>query len=209
MLTWRLRRSPTQWRWEPPSTCVFLEVPPDSRPADPTLPARHGPPVPQPLRAPAAAAAAAAGTSGPWLSGDAFRVRPPRPGPSPSVPCRPSRSAVVPALSSSKKVWVQRPRSGLSRRRPGPGGAGAGESERGSAHRPCSPRRARSVQALGLRFGCGLGRGGGGRAAERGGMERGRPGASAGEPGVRGGPRGHAGGVDRNAGTCRVRTGGK
>lgn len=126
----------------------------------------------------------------PWLSGDAFRARPPRPGPQSlrlwsSLPlsCRPRSLFFQESLGPEA-------RSGLSRRRPGLGGAGAGESERGSARRPWSPRWARLGAGSG---GSGLAaewaRGGGGRAAEWGlAMERGSPGASAGEPGVVGRP---------------------
>ena len=113
-LTWLLRLCPAQWRPEPQSTCEFAEVLPDSSPAQlgRTLlnprPARHGPSVPQPLCAPAAAAAA--GTLGPLTlqetpSGPTNRT----PAPSPFLSfVVPSSLLSFPSPSSSKKVWVQR-----------------------------------------------------------------------------------------------------
>ena len=98
------RRCPAQWRPEPPSTCEFAEVLLDSSRAQPgrTRPdpraARHGPSVPQPLRAPAAAA----GMSGPLSFSSTNRA----PAPRAFLSRRPFLSPAVP--SSTKKVWVQR-----------------------------------------------------------------------------------------------------
>lgn len=158
MLTWRPRRSPTQWRWEPPSTCVFLEVLPDSvRPYRPA-PARHGPSVPQPLHAPAAAAAA--GTPGPL----AFRGRLPGPSSAPRPPVPPSL-VVPPALLSSPLALLPRKFGSRGPERPKPAAPWTRRSGSGGERaRLCPPPLVPAVGAprcrlWGLRFGRGIGEG--------------------------------------------------